>query len=246
MHEKITFINDNNVSIDLPNISGINKYKGTELKEPLHRKIISYLLNKNIIDKSKNIIDSGAWIGDNTIPWALNISGIVYAIDPSPININFIKNLAKYNNITNIKYIIKALGAEIEKISTTDDLQHCAFEKYKLKKENQIVLEAVTLDKLYQDSIIDNISFIHLDVENFEYEVLKGSKILIKKFLPIISFEQHLNEPEQPDNSIKFLKTLNYNCYIIDERLKGNRLDCRNLIAFPNTINIELKGLIKC
>ena len=46
--------------------------------------------NNNVIDKNKNIIDLGAWIGDNSIPWAKNIDGIVYAIDPSKENCKYI------------------------------------------------------------------------------------------------------------------------------------------------------------
>ena len=241
---KISFINDNNVSIHLPN-SLLNKYNGTEFKEPLHRKTINYLIQNNFIDKTGNIIDLGAWIGDNSIPWALNISGTLYAIDPSPSNIAFIKQVAKVNNIHNIKYITEAIGSKKEKISTTDNLQHCSFEVFNLEKNNQIVLTSTTLDNLYDGGIIDNISYIHLDVENFEYKVLKGAKNLINMYRPIISFEQHLDEENQPEKVINYLNKFNYKSYVIDEVLVGNRKDCRNFIAFPYNLSIKIEGLIR-
>ena len=72
------------------------------------------LVKNNIINKDKNFIDLGAWIGDNSLPWAkllkkLNGNGIIYAIDPSEYNCNFIEKTANLNQLsTNIKTIQKA------------------------------------------------------------------------------------------------------------------------------------------
>ena len=52
---------------------------------------VSGYLKRKII--KGNIIDLGAWIGDNAIPWAKNINHIVYAIDPSSQNIEFITKM---------------------------------------------------------------------------------------------------------------------------------------------------------
>jgi hypothetical protein len=79
---------DNNVELKLINYNGdddeirnmYNFYNNGSLllREPKKRQIISNLINKNIIDKNKNFIDGGAFIGDTTLPLCLNINGIVY------------------------------------------------------------------------------------------------------------------------------------------------------------------------
>jgi len=84
------FTNDNNVEILLPDHIFSDIFPKRDYSEVYFRRIHTYMINNNIIDTTKNIIDLGAYIGDNTVPWAKNIKGIVYAIDPSSINCSFI------------------------------------------------------------------------------------------------------------------------------------------------------------
>jgi hypothetical protein len=53
-------------------------FKKRDNHEVMFRRINTYLIKNKII--KNNIIDLGAWIGDNSIPWAKNIDGTVYAI----------------------------------------------------------------------------------------------------------------------------------------------------------------------
>ena len=79
-----TFINDNNTKVKVPHHNFTGQY-GTRVEaEPCFRRIITYLIINNII--KNNIIDLGAWMGDNAIVWSLMVKDIVYAIDPSPEN----------------------------------------------------------------------------------------------------------------------------------------------------------------
>ena len=82
-----------------------NFYKdgGLLLREPKKRQIITNLINKGVIDKNKNFIDGGAFLGDTSLPLCLNTNGLVYSIDPGDTNIDIITNLAELNGIKNIK-----------------------------------------------------------------------------------------------------------------------------------------------
>lgn len=233
------FMNDNNVEIFLLDHPYSEIFKRRNIHEGIFRQINTYLINNNIIDKNKNIIDLGAWIGDNSIPWAKNINGIVYAIDPSKENCKYIYEMSILNNINNI-IVIKGAISDSEKIISTDstDLHHCSFNDNN-SLNNKI--QAFCLDTLlYKKKIIDNIGYIHLDVESMEYLVLKGSSQLINKLKPIITFEQHLNTDNYMETST-FLLNKDYSVFLINEQLLGCREDCRNFIAFPNTsFNIKL------
>lgn len=122
-----------------------------------------------------------------------------------------------------------------EILTTNDDIDHCSFVyRYSgLSGKNKV--DAVSLDYLYEKNQIENIGYIHLDVEGMEYKVIEGSNNLINQCRPIISFEQHL-EIDNYDLLVSHLKNKDYSIFLIDEILPGCRPDCRNSFAFPNEI----------
>ena len=91
---------------------------------------------------------------------------------------------------------------------------------------------------LNDTNIIDNIGYIHLDAEGLEYKIIKGSRKIIEKFNPIISFEQHLNI-DNYNELINHLKEKKYTIFMIDEIMPGCRDDCRNFFAFPCNVYNE-------
>jgi FkbM family methyltransferase len=225
------FTNDNNVEIKLIEHQFSDTFRHRNIYEGIFRQINTYLINNNIIDKDKNIIDLGAWIGDNSIPWAKNINGIVYAIDPSSDNCDFMNQMKIVNDINNL-IIIKGVISDSEKIVSTDsdNLQHCSFKNNDSLKTK---MQSFCLDTLYKQNIIKNITYIHLDVEGMEKLVIYGSSNLIDELNPTITFEQHLNSDNYED-LCKYLINKNYRVFLINELLLGCAEDCRNFIAFPN------------
>jgi len=231
--EKVTFTNDDNVVISLIDHPESNAFKMRVNNEVLFRRINTFLIKNKII--KNNIIDLGAWIGDNSIPWAKNISGIVYAIDPSPKNCDFINETCKLNEITNVKTLQYAITNKAELLTTDDDLGHCSFVYRNPMLNGRNKVEGVSLDYLYASNMIDNIGYIHLDVEGMEYKVVEGSENIINTFRPIITFEQHL-EIDNYDMIVSLFKKHNYIVFLINEILPICRHDCRNSIAFPAEI----------
>lgn len=232
--ESVIFTNDAFIEILLLNHSFSEEFKYRDNHEVLFRRINTFLIKTGVI--KNNIIDLGAWIGDNSIPWAKNINGIVYAIDPSPDNCEFINKTCELNNITNVKTIRSAISNVNELLSTNDNINHCSFSNNKLTGNTKV--NAVSLDYLYDIKMIDNIGYIHLDVEGMEYKILEGSSKIIDECRPIISFEQHM---EIDDYSVisSYLKEKKYVILLIDEVLPGCRPDCRNSLAFPYEIYNE-------
>jgi FkbM family methyltransferase len=231
--EYCTFTNDDEVTILLINHEFSNMFKYRDNHEVMFRRINTYLIKNKII--KNNIIDLGAWIGDNSIPWAKNIDGIVYAIDPSHKNCDFINNICEINQIKNVKTIEYAISNINEVLTTNDNLFHCSFIYGNSGSSGINQVDAVSLDYLYEKTLIDNIGYIHLDVEGMEYKVINGSSNLIDECRPIISFEQHL-EIDDYDIISSHLKNKDYSIFLIDEILPGCRHDCRNSFAFPNEI----------
>jgi FkbM family methyltransferase len=240
------FTNDNHSEILLIEHPLSQIFASRDNHEVLFRRMHTYLINTGII--KNNIIDLGAWIGDNTIPWAKSIEAksiealaksidkksieTIYAMDPSPDNCEFIRQMCDKNQVSNVKVFQTAVSNCCETLSTNDDMYHCTFAA---DESGRNKVDAVSLDHLFLINEITNIGYIHLDVEGMEYKVLLGSKKIIETYKPIITFEQHL-EIDDYNLILNYLTELNYVVYLIDEVLPGCRPDCRNSIAFPSEI----------
>jgi len=231
-----TFTNDDFVNVFLLDHPYSEWFKTRDDREVIFRRINTFLIKNKII--KNNIIDLGAWIGDNSIPWAKNIDGVVYAIDPSPNNCNFINKMCELNNITNVLTIKSAISNINELLTTNEDLFHCSFVYNNSGLNGIYKVNAVSLNYLYDNGTIKNIGYMHLDVEGMEYKIIEGSSKIIDECRPIISFEQHL-EIDDYDIIAVHLKNKEYSIFLIDEVLPTCRHDCRNSFAFPNEIYNE-------
>ena len=239
----IIFSNDNDVKLSFPSEfldENSNPYKwyncyrhNIQNSEPKLRLIVSDMICNGVLDISKNFIDTGAFIGDNSLPWAKNIKGTVYAIDPSHNNKRLINNLSELNGIKNITYIQEVLSDTSKTVSYNGDIDFNSF-AYKGDK----YINTTSIDTLYKNNIIKDVVLFHIDVEGLEFDVINGSISLIQKLKPIILFEQHILSDKNIFDIIKTLKDLTYIIYIIDEKAGAN-IDCRNFIAIPTHMALE-------
>jgi len=229
------FTNDGGITVSLIEHPFSQTFASRNNHEVLFRRMHTYLMDTGVI--KNNIIDLGAWIGDNTIPWSKRSGSdakrsVVYAIDPSRENCDFIQIMCDHNQIDNVKIFQTAVSDKMETLSTNDDMYHCTFAS---DDQGRNKVNAITLDHLFNIGEIENIGYIHLDVEGMEYKVILGSEKIIDTYKPIITFEQHL-EIDNYNLILEHLTNKNYIVYLIDEVLPGCRPDCRNSIAFPKEI----------
>lgn len=213
--------------------------------EVMFRRLSNYLIDHGYVNG--HVIDSGAWIGDNTLPWAMKLRSTphkVYAIDPSPDNCHWIREVAALNELTNVAVVETALSDKPETLRTLNDLRHCSFTETGANQAN-----AVTLDGMMRDGVFDGrVAYVHLDVEGMEQRVLRGASDLLDAWSPIVAFEQHINS-DPVTSLVDWLKTKGYIIFMITEVLPGCNLDCRNFLAFPTTqadaLVTELTILVK-
>jgi len=233
--------NNKYVNIDFPvekiNLKFINNNIVKEIKyctnkENKFKKLVLELIkNKDI---KNNIIDCGAYYGDNSLPWAKIYNGIIYAFEPSVIKCKYIEEISKLNDIDNLKIINYGLSDKNESININNINSHNNnyIEIKKSKYDSSIKEKFIKLDELYLDNIVNNVDFMHFDVEGYEDKVLIGSKKIIKDLNPIITVEIHPHYPEMGDSIsiLKILNDYNYKCFIINE-ICGTISTCRNLIC---------------
>mgnify|MGYP001338896039 CR=1 FL=1 len=204
--------------------------------EPLLRKIVFDLYQKKLINPQNSLIDIGSWLGDNSLIWAsmLENEGRVFSIDPSHSNLAYSRELAKMNKIENITWI-EEVCAEKEGITLDYEgsIDHTSFIRGKNSKGSLI---SSSLDALMAKEGNPEIGLLHVDVEGFELSVLKGAKNIIKDFMPVIIYEQHISKQDSSLVST-YLKSFGYRVFMINEVLPICDLDCRNFIALNNSID---------
>ena len=209
--------------------------------EVLLRILASKILRSCCYTGSQSLIDIGAWIGDNSLVWAKLVQGFgdwkVVAIDPSPRNTSFIKQIAAYNSLCNIDVCQCLCSSSSGSLFTLGegDLNHGSFKEGGDPSSSAVL--STTLDSVYSPYADKyNLLLIHLDVEGAEFEVLRGSFQLLERFAPIIIYEGHIKGDSHTLTAIKnVLVERRYSIWMINEILPGCDLDCRNFIALPPT-----------
>ena len=179
------------------------------------RKIIQKLhevFNNNI----DTVFDVGAHKGE-FIKLILNnfMTNKIYSFEASPINFKKLTLEKKiFENIFKESEIIienLALGSENKNISlnqsdesSSSTFNDINYESNYFKKKQQLLkseknffteinVKMITLDKYLLNSGIQQIDFLKIDTEGYEYEVLLGMKDKIKK-VQLIMFEHHYDD----------------------------------------------------
>lgn len=189
-------------------------------------------LNKKYFKKSA-CLDIGANIGNHTIFFS-KIFKKVYAFEPHPDNFDLLNiNTKKIKNIEIFNFGLSNKN-ELMPLIREEEQEHtsCKLVKKKDLKKNKYIEKNLVKLKKFDDIykvILKNekISFIKLDVEYHEEFVLEGMKRVLKKYSPIICFEQHPNQfflknNQYSSTTVNILKEQGYNYFYELESKKRN------------------------
>jgi FkbM family methyltransferase len=146
------------------------------------------------------------------------------------------KNIFIPNNNSRNDYAFSTF----KKIKTKNKI----FKKFKKKLCHLVKLDDFLLNNKYKNK---KVSFIKIDAEGTEYDVLVGSLNTLKKYKPILLIEIILgNNSEYYINKIcKLLKELNYKSLYLDNQLeKISIFNLVNFISSQKKIPIESKNKI--
>ena len=210
-----------------------SQFLETPFREPVLRSLVDVLFNSAYLDPSKDILDVGSWIGDNSVPWSKSLTECakVIAIDPSRQNLSFAENICARNKITNVQHV-QAICSENsgDQFSPLYDLDHSSFVKVRSSYLRQSIESVSCDDIVLAHGSGGGIGLLHIDAEGMEKNVLLGSQKLIEKDRPAVIFEFHKN-----DGGFRFFRDFfsraDYFLFEINEQA-GARPDARNFIAF--------------
>jgi len=179
-------------------------------------------------------LDIGANIGNHALFFSQYFSKVV-AFEPHPrifelltINSRLVDNIEVYNfgisdqdGVVQLKENRLNMGA-----SSMSSINNTSL---------QFDVQVKSLDSL---NIYDNVTFMKIDVEGFEANVIKGGLSLIEKNMPIIVFEQHkIDFVGSSTETIKYLHELGYKICWREKNNFSKRSVVRRFQKLMNALN---------
>jgi FkbM family methyltransferase len=159
------------------------------------------------------VFDIGANVGFYTLLASILVGplGKVFAFEPVPKNLLYLKRHIQLNRLTNVS-IIEAAVSDHNGFARFDE-GITRSEGY-ISSEGNLFVRTVGLDELYLQGKILIPDFMKIDVEGAEMSVLRGAKSILQHFHPVIFLSTHGEYVHQ--QCIGFLKSIDYKIKTID------------------------------
>lgn len=162
----------------------------------LSEKAFRYFVN--MIDGEGVILDIGANIGSMTVVFAqAHPHTIIYSFEPIGSSRNALERVIRFYALKNVKVFAYALGDSngmvdmvmpYEGKSKMQGLSHIV-ETGNEEPGEHYSIPIQKLDDIVALQSVAKISAIKIDVENFEYFVLKGGRAILEKHRPLVFCE---------------------------------------------------------
>lgn len=183
-------------------------------------------------NSDKTFLDIGANIGLMSLHAAnsLNGKGKVIAFEPVQFFYDKLNSNLSLNNFNNVITIKKGVGSIATKIPIyLDGGCPSVISTFRDEKGATEMIEIEPLDDIVKNESIADIEFIKIDVEGFEFDVLKGARQTIIKNKPVLCIEY-----------IKKISDENFNAKILMDYLNELNPEYR-YFQFADTSRVEGK-----
>ena len=153
----------------------------------------------------KVIVDVGANIGACALMFSYYAP--VYAYEP--FHIDILTENCKQNTVHRVTPISKALSDKMEKRTFYYNHENCGTGSFHDSYMNSIgEFESTTLDL---ENIKEPISFIKIDVQGDDLNVLRGAKNTLLRNKPVVAVECETDD--QRNGALNFMKQIGYSYY---------------------------------
>lgn len=182
-----------------------------------------FIFFMGMIPEEGTILDIGANIGIMTACLAKRFpKAAVYSFEPIPNNIMALEKVVAHYKFSNVTLFKSALGEGAGELKMILPIVHNA----KMQGLSHVVEEGSTeqgiqysvpvrkLDDIAELQNAEKITAIKIDVENFEYYVLKGGEALLRKHMPVIYCE--LWDNDRRKLCMDYLTGMGYHIHIFD------------------------------
>jgi FkbM family methyltransferase len=212
-------------------------------KGAIHRELFSYkkrepictnyLMHSGILKEGDVVLDIGANIGYYVLVEAQLVgkSGKVYAVEPVCSNFELLQKNVQLNSFKNVSTFQFAFGEKDTKseIYVSDKSNLCAMNRNavggKIISAQEVCVE--TVDTFFKDKAPPNL--IRMDVEGYEYEIIKGMAKTLKGNIKILAELHPLRcyiDPEKMDELFQVLEQNNFTVrfVVFEDKVVENRI----------------------
>jgi len=175
-----------------------------------------YIKIKPYIREGDTVIDIGSNLGLFTLILSdlIGANGKVYSFEPSTVLFDKLSKNLQLNNLNNVGAFKLGIGRKEDEIELYFNPQQGGLSSIVERVSENCISEQIriiTLDKFTND-FTEKISFIKIDTEGYEPEVLIGGINLIQKDKPVIYIELGGKYQKSSYSAINILKKHNYKC----------------------------------
>ena len=206
-------------------------------------------LLERFIEPGTDSIDVGVYRGVYSYEMS-KYSKNVHSFEPNPIIFEYInKNLKKIiNNIFLYNYALSNKNEVIdlkvpirnEKYNRENFEEFYELGRATIHQENTFKRYEkfqITSKKIDEFNFKNNISFIKIDVEGHELEVIKGGEEIISKNKPILLVEiEERHSQSKVSDTINYINKLGYISHYYDNKILKKTSELNNLSLFNNYI----------
>jgi FkbM family methyltransferase len=164
-------------------------------------------LFEKVVRSGGIVYDVGAHAGYYSLLASLLVGprGLVYAFEPVPGNLYYLREHLRRNEIKNTKICACAVW---DSIGPMKFQEHQNSSMGRLDEAGSLEVKAASLDLLHATGKIRPPDVIKMDIEGAEYEALKGARNILTDYHPIIFLATH--EAGIHNRCIELLETFKY------------------------------------
>jgi FkbM family methyltransferase len=154
------------------------------------------LIFEKIITEGSVVFDLGAHVGFHTLLASVLVGseGKVFAFEPMPKNLFYLKQHLSLNSITNVT-LIEAAVSDCSGVVSFEE-SSCSFQG-RISSQGNLQVKTVSLDDLISKGEIPTPDYLKIDVEGAEMQVFSGAKSLLKNAHPTILLATHGRDVHQ-------------------------------------------------
>lgn len=211
---------------------------------------------RKFIKEGDLVIDIGANIGDTTMLMGLAAGslGTTLGFEPNPLVYKILQVNANLNkgrhNIIPLPYAISNKAEEYFYYSSEASFANGGISKSKIKKNSKFVypekVKGIVLEDLlnrdYRDKV-EKLSFIKVDTEGFDKEIIKSISSIIDRYKPVIVAECiKYNTPEEKEELYNVISSHGYEIFYFSDFVTNAEIiklnQCSDIHKWKETINI--------
>jgi len=169
---------------------------------------------ERLVKEEGIVFDIGAHVGFYTLLASdlVGANGKVFAFEPLPRNLHYLKEHLKLNSVSNVTIVDAAVSDSCGSARFTE---RASSSTGRIASKGELCVKTISLDELIEQGQLQIPDYVKIDVEGAEMLVLSGAESMLANAHPIVFLATHGTEIHR--ECCEFLRSLGYHLSAIGE-----------------------------